>query len=74
MPTYPLLTILDLIDQLKTDAINPCNPRLKFSQRKLRRANKEATTIQALARGVLTRRKIHFALLSADPDALRRIM
>ena len=33
-----------------------------------------ATTIQALARGVLTRRKVHFALLSADPDALARIM
>ena len=34
----------------------------------------KAGTIQALARGVLTRRKIHFALLSADADALRRIM
>ena len=33
-----------------------------------------AKTIQALARGVLTRRKVHFALLSADPDALARIM
>ena len=33
-----------------------------------------AKVIQALARGVLTRRKIHFALLSADPDALARIM
>ena len=33
-----------------------------------------ATTIQALARGVLTRRKVHFALLSADPYALARIM
>ena len=31
-------------------------------------------TIQALARGVLTRRKVHFALLSSDPDALARIM
>ena len=27
---------------------------------------------QALVRGMLTRRKIHFALLSADPDALAR--
>jgi len=36
--------------------------------------HENATTIQALARGVLTRRKIHFALLSSDPDALRRIM
>ena len=33
-----------------------------------------AKVIQALARGVLIRRKIHFALLSADPDALARIM
>jgi hypothetical protein len=33
-----------------------------------------AIIIQALARGILTRRKIHFALLSADPDALERIM
>ena len=33
-----------------------------------------ARTIQALARGVLTRRNIHFALLSSDPDALASIM
>jgi len=33
-----------------------------------------AQIIQALTRGILTRRKIHFALLSADPDALERIM
>ena len=33
-----------------------------------------AQIIQALARGVLTRRKVHFALLSSDPDALARIM
>jgi hypothetical protein len=33
-----------------------------------------AVRIQALARGVLTRRKVHFALLSADPYALARIM
>lgn len=33
-----------------------------------------AVRIQALARGVLTRRKVHFALLSADPDALARIL
>jgi hypothetical protein len=33
-----------------------------------------ARTIQALARGGLTRRTVHFALLSADPDALARIM
>ena len=36
--------------------------------------NERATTIQALARGVLTRRKVHFALLSSEPDALARIM
>jgi hypothetical protein len=33
-----------------------------------------SVTIQALARGILTRRKIHFALLSPDADALKRIM
>ena len=26
--------------------------------------------LQAVARGILTRRKVHFALLSGDPDAL----
>jgi hypothetical protein len=29
---------------------------------------------QALVRGMLTRRKVHFALLSGDDDALGRVM
>jgi len=74
MPTYPLLTIIDFIDQLKRDVVDPFKHPNTFSKWMLRNVNKQATAIQALARGVLTRRKIHFALLSADADALRRIM
>ena len=33
-----------------------------------------ATSIQSLVRGMLTRRKVHFALLSNDDDALARVM
>ena len=33
-----------------------------------------AIKIQALAPGILARRKVHFALLSADPDAVARVM
>jgi len=69
--------IIDFIDQLKrdVDVVDPFkDPHTHFATSTLRKLNKQATAIQALARGVLTRRKIHFALLSADADALRRIM
>jgi len=36
--------------------------------------SKMATSIQAQVRGMLTRRKVHFALLSPDDDALARVM
>jgi len=77
--------IIDFIDQLKrdVDVVDPFKPPYAklgglrgafFCTSMLKIVNKQATAIQALARGVLTRRKIHFALLSADADALRRIM
>jgi hypothetical protein len=36
--------------------------------------NRAVPMIQALARGMLTRRRVHCALLSADPDALAMAM
>ena len=44
-----------------------------FIRKLLEDVDKYATTIQALARGVLTRRKIHFALLSVDGNIKGKI-
>jgi hypothetical protein len=55
--------LLDHIIQIDTN-----NPNPNWMDRQLIPKIIAARKIQNLARGILTRNKIHFALLSADPD------
>ena len=57
--------LLDHINQIDTNNPNPTLMDARLIPKIL-----AARKIQNLARGILTRVKIHFAMLSADPDVL----